>query len=133
MKNLMSFAEFLNEGKLNEASNISSFKEYTDSYSADLVEYSDVSPANAKKFVTEIIKVVETHFKTKINNIVVEYDTEYKGDYKNLKTVADIQGKKFGIDSDDLDYLGIESDEKGNLWFTPYDVQRGDMMLVRKK
>ena len=132
MKYIKSFAEFVNEGKLNEEET-STFKEYIDGYANDLVEYSGVTPANAKKFSAEIIKVVETHFKTKINDIVVEFDTGYEGDYKNLKTVADIPGKKFGMDSETLDYLGIESDEKGNHWFTAYDVQRGDMLLVRKK
>ena len=132
MKNLMTFAEFVNESKLNE-SDTSTFKDYIDNYSNDLVEYSDVTPANAKKFTAEIIKTVETYFKTKMNNLIVDFDAEYKGNYKDLKKVAEIQGSKFGMDSDTLDYLGIESDKSGNLWITPYDVQRGEMTLVRKK
>jgi len=63
----------------------------------------------------------------------MDMEEMYEGDYDNLKQVAEIEGKKFGLDSDTIDYIGVESDENGDLWMTPYDVQRGEMTLICKK
>lgn len=135
MKHILNFNEWLNESTLNEnRSSYPSWKEYTEGYISELASLGE-DKASVKKMMDEFTKVVEKHFKTKANNIVVDLDQEefFEGDESKLKTIAEIQGKKYGLDSDTLDYIAIEEDESGDLWMTAYDVQRGEMILICKK
>lgn len=137
MKNLKTFEEFLNETNkaINEGrSSYTPWKEYVNSVTSEWTDLGE-DQNSVKKFFDTFTKLVEKHFKTSSNNIVVDMDMEemYEGDYDDLKQVAEIEGKKFGIDSDTIDYIGVEEDKNGDLWMTPYDVQRGEMTLICKK
>jgi hypothetical protein len=134
MKNLKTFEEYLNESLNEGRSSYTPWNEYVNLVTSEWTDLGE-DQAAIKKFFDAFTKVVEGHFKTKSNNIVVDMDMEemYEGDYDNLKQVAEIEGKKFGLDSDTIDYIGVESDENGDLWMTPYDVQRGEMTLICKK
>ena len=132
MKNILSFEQFINESRLNESSSLDPFVQYSNNYANELVDLG-VAQKDAKSFIADLTKTVETYFKCKARDLVIDWNATFDDDYDTLKSVAEIQGKKYGIDEETLDYLGIESDKSGNLWLTAYDVQRGDMSLVRKK
>lgn len=137
MKNLKTFTEFINESnrRVNEGrSSYTPWKEYVNLVTSEWTDLGE-DQNSIKKFFDAFTKVVEQHYKTSANNIVVDMDLEemYEGDYDDLKQVAEIEGKKFGLDSDTIDYIGVEADKNGDLWMTPYDVQRGEMTLICKK
>ncbi len=132
MKNLLTFDEFVNESRLNESGDVSPLKEWANNYANELVQFSGANQNKAKSFIAEIVKAIEKYFKTGSNNLVIDYDN-YDFDEDNAKKVAQIEGKKYGLDSDTVDYYLIEEDGSGNLWLTVFADGRGDALCVRKK